>query len=47
VWLSVEPGNRAALRTYEQAGFRRLPGSLWLPEIEMEYRLRDTVTPSP
>jgi RimJ/RimL family protein N-acetyltransferase len=38
VWLSVEPGNRAAVRSYEKAGFRRLPGSLWAPEIEMEWR---------
>jgi RimJ/RimL family protein N-acetyltransferase len=36
VWLSVEPWNRAAIRSYEKAGFRRLPGSLWAPEIEME-----------
>jgi RimJ/RimL family protein N-acetyltransferase len=36
VWLSVEPSNRAAVRSYEKAGFRRLPGSLWAPEIEME-----------
>lgn len=36
VWLSVEPGNRAAVRSYEKAGFRRIPGSLWAPEIEME-----------
>ncbi len=35
VWLSVEPGNRAAVRSYQKAGFRRLPGSLWAPEIEM------------
>jgi RimJ/RimL family protein N-acetyltransferase len=35
VWLSVEPSNRAAIRSYEHAGFRRLPGSLWAPEIEM------------
>lgn len=35
VWLSVEPSNRAAIRSYERAGFRRLPGSLWAPEIEM------------
>lgn len=39
VWLSVEPSNRAAVRSYEKAGFRRLPGSLWAPEIEMEARL--------
>lgn len=36
VWLSVEPSNRAALRSYARAGFRPLPGSLWAPEIEME-----------
>lgn len=36
VWLSVEPSNRAAIRSYEKAGFRQLPGSLWAPEIEME-----------
>jgi RimJ/RimL family protein N-acetyltransferase len=35
VWLSVEPGNRAAVRSYEKAGFRRLPGSYWAPEVEM------------
>lgn len=38
VWLSVEPSNRAAIRSYEKAGFRRLPGSLLGPEIEMEVR---------
>ncbi|NLG61599.1 MAG: GNAT family N-acetyltransferase [Candidatus Cloacimonetes bacterium] len=36
IWLSVEPSNRAAIRSYEKAGFRQLPGSLWAPEIEME-----------
>ena len=40
VWLSVEPGNRAAVRSYEKAGFRRLPGSLWAPEIEMQIDLQ-------
>jgi RimJ/RimL family protein N-acetyltransferase len=29
VWLCVEPFNRAAVRSYEKAGFRRLPGTLW------------------
>jgi L-amino acid N-acyltransferase YncA len=38
VWLSVEPSNRAAIRSYEKAGFQRLPGTLWGPEIEMEVR---------
>ena len=41
VWLSVEPSNRAAVRSYEKVGFRRLPGSLWNPEIEMEVALAD------
>jgi RimJ/RimL family protein N-acetyltransferase len=36
VWLCVEPFNRAAVRSYERAGFKRLPGSLWQAEIEME-----------
>jgi GNAT superfamily N-acetyltransferase len=35
VWLSVEPSNRAAMRSYQNAGFKRLPGSLWAPELEM------------
>jgi diamine N-acetyltransferase len=44
LWLSVEPGNRAAVRSYEKAGFRKLPGSLWSPEIEMELKVE---SPSP
>ena len=36
VWLCVEPSNRPAIRSYEKVGFRRLPGSLWAPEIEMD-----------
>jgi ribosomal protein S18 acetylase RimI-like enzyme len=36
VWLCVEPTNLSAVRSYERAGFRRLPGTLWSPEIEME-----------
>jgi len=36
VWLSVEPSNRIAIRSYEKTGFRRMPGSLWAPEVEME-----------
>jgi RimJ/RimL family protein N-acetyltransferase len=39
VWLCVEPFNRTAVRSYEKAGFRRLPGTLWAPEIEMEATL--------
>lgn len=41
VWLTVEPSNRAAVRSYEKAGFRRLPGSLWAPEIDMQYDLAE------
>jgi ribosomal protein S18 acetylase RimI-like enzyme len=39
VWLSVEPSNRAAVRSYQKAGFQRRPGSLWGREIEMEAAL--------
>ena len=35
VWLSVEPWNRPAVRSYEKVGFRRSTASLWAPEIEM------------
>lgn len=41
VWLSVEPSNRRAIRSYEKVGFRRRPTSLWSPEIEMEIDLQD------
>ena len=39
VWLSVEPGNRPAIRSYERAGFHLLPGQIWAPEVEMEATL--------
>lgn len=39
VWLSVEPGNKAAVRSYEKVGFKKLPGSNWAPEIEMTAEL--------
>jgi RimJ/RimL family protein N-acetyltransferase len=39
VWLSVEPSNRIAIRSYEKAGFRRTTASLWAPELEMEVLL--------
>jgi ribosomal protein S18 acetylase RimI-like enzyme len=35
VWLCVEPSNRAALKSYQRAGFHILPGHEWAPEIEM------------
>lgn len=52
VWLSVEPGNRPAIRSYERAGFRLRPGQMWAPEVEMEAVLDvegggDVVTPEP
>lgn len=39
LWLSVEPGNRAAIRSYEKAGFRFLPGTIFSTEMEMEMEL--------
>jgi RimJ/RimL family protein N-acetyltransferase len=44
VWLCVEPFNRAAVRSYEKAGFKRLPGTLWAPEIEMEADIAEVLT---
>ncbi|HSL70866.1 MAG TPA: GNAT family N-acetyltransferase [Longimicrobiales bacterium] len=46
VWLSVEPANRAAVRSYEKVGFRRLPGSYWAPEIEMTVELDQDLKPA-
>jgi diamine N-acetyltransferase len=39
IWLSVAPHNRAAIRSYEKAGFRFLPGTIYSPETEMELEL--------
>ena len=39
VWLSVEPSNIAAIRSYTKAGFKTRSHSLWAPEIEMEIKL--------
>lgn len=36
VWLSVEPSNHRAVRSYEKVGFRRRFTSGWAPELEME-----------
>lgn len=41
VWLSVEPFNRRAIRSYEKVGFRRRPMSPWAPEVEMEVLLNE------
>lgn len=35
LWLSVEPHNRAALRSYEKVGFRFRPTTIYGPEAEM------------
>ncbi|MGQ0813766.1 MAG: GNAT family N-acetyltransferase [Gemmatimonadota bacterium] len=40
VWLSVEPANIPAMRSYAKAGFRTIGSSLWAPEIEMEVRFQ-------
>ena len=47
VWLSVEPSNRAAVRSYARAGFTRVPGSAWAPELEMAIDLTASPTASP
>lgn len=39
LWLSVEPSNRRAIRSYEKVGFRPSQASVWSPEIEMELDL--------
>jgi RimJ/RimL family protein N-acetyltransferase len=39
LWLSVELQNRAAMRSYEKAGFHFLPGTIYSPEAEMELML--------
>jgi L-amino acid N-acyltransferase YncA len=39
LWLSVEPWNRAALCSYEKAGFRYVPETVYSVEVEMEMDL--------
>ena len=39
LWLSVEPGNKAAIRSYEKAGFRFVPSTILSIEPEMELAL--------
>ena len=36
LWLSVEPHNRAAIRSYENAGFRFRPSTIYSSEMEMD-----------
>jgi RimJ/RimL family protein N-acetyltransferase len=42
LWLSVEPHNRPALRSYQKAGFRFRRDSIFSSEIEMELDLSAT-----
>jgi RimJ/RimL family protein N-acetyltransferase len=39
LWLSVEPHNRPAVRSYEKAGFRHRRETIYTPELEMEMKL--------
>lgn len=39
LWLSVEPHNRPAVRSYEKAGFQFVPATIYSPEVEMELPL--------
>lgn len=40
LWLSVEPHNRPAVRSYQKAGFRFLPHTMYSAEMEMELPLQ-------
>jgi RimJ/RimL family protein N-acetyltransferase len=40
LWLSVEPHNRPAVRSYQKAGYRFRPATMYSPELEMELELR-------
>lgn len=39
LWLSVEPHNRPAVRSYEKAGFRFRPHTVFSAELEMEMEI--------
>lgn len=39
LWLTVEPHNRAAIRSYEKVGFRFIPETVFSTEPEMELAL--------
>jgi RimJ/RimL family protein N-acetyltransferase len=39
IWLTVQPHNRAAIRSYERAGFVFRPETIYASEMEMELRL--------
>lgn len=40
LWLSVEPRNRAAFRSYEKVGFRMIPHTAFSSEAEMQLNLQ-------
>jgi RimJ/RimL family protein N-acetyltransferase len=40
LWLSVEPHNRPAVRSYQKAGYRFRPATMYTPELEMELDLK-------
>lgn len=40
LWLSVEPHNRPAVRSYQKAGYRFRPATMYTPELEMELNLK-------
>ncbi|MCA1790912.1 MAG: hypothetical protein LC667_13970, partial [Thioalkalivibrio sp.] len=40
LWLSVEPHNRPAVRSYQKAGYRFRPSTLYSCELEMELELQ-------
>jgi GNAT superfamily N-acetyltransferase len=40
LWLTVEPVNRPAIRSYEKVGFRFVPATIFSVEAEMEMALR-------
>ncbi|HEX2187572.1 MAG TPA: GNAT family N-acetyltransferase [Longimicrobiaceae bacterium] len=45
LWLTVEPHNRAAIRSYEKTGFRFRPETVYSPEAEMELEIPDAAAP--
>ena len=40
LWLTVEPQNRAAIRSYEKVGFQFVPATIFSTEVEMEINFR-------
>lgn len=41
LWLSVEPHNLPAVRSYKKAGYRFRTATMYSPELEMELELAD------